>query len=258
MTDERVWLDVPYAEKEEAKALGACWDNGARRWFAVRSSPSELVTRWAAEPDLPTLLPGEDRTFGEGLFVDLVPSSCWFTNVRICVAPRDWERIRRMITSRTDSHCEACGRPADRETGRRMEAHERWSFDDILKVQTLRRLVCLCQDCHQTTHFGLAQIRGMEKVVRAHLAEVTGMIEAQIEAHLSEAKRVWRQRSVSEWTLDLSMLTSAGVRLSAPPDPIERARVGRSVMSPQVFRSRRHSPPRPDRSSGRRQAHPGS
>jgi len=42
------------------------------------------------------LLPGEDRSFGSGLFVDLVPSSCWFTNVRSCVDRRDWERLRRM------------------------------------------------------------------------------------------------------------------------------------------------------------------
>jgi hypothetical protein len=34
----------------------------------------------AVQPDLPGLLPGEDRQFGRGLFVDLVPESCWFTN----------------------------------------------------------------------------------------------------------------------------------------------------------------------------------
>lgn len=38
------------------------------------------LARWAALPDIPDLLPGEDRSFGSGLFVDLVPSSCWFTN----------------------------------------------------------------------------------------------------------------------------------------------------------------------------------
>jgi hypothetical protein len=31
MTDEeRVWLDVPFAEKDQAKALGARWDPQAR------------------------------------------------------------------------------------------------------------------------------------------------------------------------------------------------------------------------------------
>jgi Domain of unknown function (DUF5710) len=32
MNQERMWLDVPFAEKDEAKALGAQWDPQARRW----------------------------------------------------------------------------------------------------------------------------------------------------------------------------------------------------------------------------------
>jgi hypothetical protein len=88
MTDEeRVWLDVPFAEKDQAKALGARWDPQARRWYATQVTMARLE-RWAALPDIPTTLPGEDRTFGGGLFVDLVPPSCWFTNVRSCVDQR--------------------------------------------------------------------------------------------------------------------------------------------------------------------------
>jgi hypothetical protein len=90
MTDEeRAWLDVPFAEKDQAKALGARWDPRARRWYATQVTMPQLE-RWAALPDIPATLPGEDRTFGGGLFVDLVPASCWFTNVRSCVDQRDW------------------------------------------------------------------------------------------------------------------------------------------------------------------------
>jgi hypothetical protein len=42
---------------------------------------------------------GEDRTFGSGLFVDLVPWSCWFTNVRSCVDPHDCDRTRALAGS---------------------------------------------------------------------------------------------------------------------------------------------------------------
>lgn len=32
----------------------------------------------------------EDRSFGNlTSYVDLVPSSCWFTNIRYCVRPED-------------------------------------------------------------------------------------------------------------------------------------------------------------------------
>ena len=34
---ERFWLDVPYAEKQQAKDAGARWDGKARRWYAQTS-----------------------------------------------------------------------------------------------------------------------------------------------------------------------------------------------------------------------------
>jgi hypothetical protein len=109
---ERAWLDVPFGEKDRAKACGARWDPEARRWYASRTGIPALA-RWAALPPLPDPLPGEDRTFGSGLFVDLVPSTCWFTNVRTCVVPRDWQRLRypRRIGRRTRSATPA-GAPA--------------------------------------------------------------------------------------------------------------------------------------------------
>ncbi len=75
MPAERIWLDVPYAEKDLAKAEGARWDARARRWYAPRPGMAGLE-RWAARPDIPTSLPGEDRSLGSGLFVDLVPTVC--------------------------------------------------------------------------------------------------------------------------------------------------------------------------------------
>lgn len=75
----RAYLDVPYADKDAAKAHGARWDPTARRWYDPRP-PTASLQRWTARAEVPELLPGEDRTFGAGLFVDLVPRSCWFTN----------------------------------------------------------------------------------------------------------------------------------------------------------------------------------
>lgn len=44
MAGNRVWLDVPFGEKDEAKALGARWDAGARRWYAPRPGNSGCGT----------------------------------------------------------------------------------------------------------------------------------------------------------------------------------------------------------------------
>lgn len=224
MTARRIWLDVPFAEKDEAKAAGARWDAAEKRWYAPRPGMDALA-RWAAAPEVPDLLPGEDRSLGSGLFVDLVPSTCWFTNVRSCVDARDWERLRRMVTRRAGRRCEVCGAAEDRAARRWLEVHERWVYDERTRVQALRRLICLCTDCHTVTHFGLAQVRGLAGRAFAHLREVTGMTEAQARRHVDEAFAVWEARSRVAWTLDLSMLTDAGVRLAPPPRAVERAAV---------------------------------
>jgi hypothetical protein len=46
---------------------------------------------------LPEILLGEDRSFGAGLFVDLIPQTSWFTNVRAAVDPADWDQLRLMV-----------------------------------------------------------------------------------------------------------------------------------------------------------------
>jgi Domain of unknown function (DUF5710) len=224
MTNSKVWLDVPYAEKDEAKAQGARWDAAARRWYAPRPGVTAL-DRWQAVPDVPDLLPAEDRSFGSGLFVDLVPRSCWFTNVRSCVNQRDWERLRRMITTRVDQRCEACGRGQDPESGRWLEAHERWAYDESAAVQTLRRLICLCTDCHTATHFGLARINGKDAAALRHLCAVTGMPSHQAHQHVDTAFALWTRRSRVNWSLDLSMLTDAGIAIAEPPSARERGTV---------------------------------
>jgi hypothetical protein len=218
---DRIWLDVPFAEKDEAKELGARWSPDAKRWFAPRPGMTRLE-RWAALPDVPDLLPGEDRTLGSGLFVDLVPSTCWFTNVRSCVSPKDWERLRRMINRRAGMRCEICGATEDRQTRRWLEAHERWVFDPARGTQRLARLICLCTDCHTVTHFGFAQVRGLEEAAYLHLMSVTGMTRAEARLHVYEAFTLWETRSERTWDLDLSMLTDVGVTLQRPPAAGER------------------------------------
>ena len=219
---QRIWLDVPYSEKDQAKAAGARWDPDAKRWYALRPDMQALQP-WAALPDLPPVLPGEDRTFGSGLFVDLVPSSCWFTNVRYCIAQRDWERLRRMLVRRAGQRCEVCNRGEEREAQRWLEAHERWHYDEPTTTQVLRRLIILCSDCHGATHFGYAQVKGTADAAFAHLREVTGMSIEQARTHIRKAFHLWERRSARDWTLDLSLIINAGITLARPPAAQRRA-----------------------------------
>lgn len=44
--DARVYLAVPYAEKDEAKAFGARWDKAAKAWFAPAGTDLGALERW--------------------------------------------------------------------------------------------------------------------------------------------------------------------------------------------------------------------
>ena len=232
VAEQQAWLDVPYADKDAAKAAGAGWDPAARAWYAGPRADPAALARWAP---LPVLLPGEDRGFGSGLFVDLVPASCWFTNVRTCIADADWDRLRRMVYGRAAQRCEACGRGPDRRDGPRLEAHERWDYDDSAGVQQLRRLICLCSWCHAVTHFGLTAVRGREDWALGHLQAVTGLDLEQAVAHVDAAFALWERRSARAWALDLSMLTGAGITLAVPPNASDRA--GHAVRTAAAHRA---------------------
>lgn len=213
---ERIWLDVPFSEKDAAKAEGARWDPDARRWYAPRQGMAGLEP-WAARPPLPDEFPGEDRHFGHGLFVDLVPSSCWFTNVRSAVAEVDWERLRRAVCERAQMVCEVCGVGSDREARRWLEVHERWDYLEEHAVQRLRRLICLCTPCHTATHIGLAEINGKRDQALAQLCWVNSWTIDQAEAHIAEAFSTWQGRSARYWELDVSILTGAGITIKESP-----------------------------------------
>ena len=128
-----------------------------------------------------------------------------------------------MITIRAGQRCEVCYRSEDREARRWLEAHERWAYDDSNNVQALRRLICLCTDCHTATHFGLASINGKSAEASEHLRTVTGLPTNQINQHIDAAFALWRRRSAITWELDLGILLNADITLATPPSATERA-----------------------------------
>lgn len=216
---ERIWIDVPHSEKDTAKQRGAIWDPVAGSWYAPRPGMTALEP-WAR---LPEVLPGEDRTLGQGLFVDLIPSTSWFRNVRAGVSPRDWERIRQMVYRRAGMRCEACGAAKDKARRRWLECHERWAYRAPAGagsgVQSLRRLICLCSDCHACTHWGHLAVTGgpeAEQAAFGHLMSVTGMSAQQAGEHVDAAFHLWTSRSEREWTADLSLITRMGIRAGKP------------------------------------------
>jgi hypothetical protein len=175
---------------------------------------------------LPDILPGEDRSYGAGLFVDLIPETSWFTNVRSAVDPADWDRLRRHVYRRAGHCCETCG-----ATRCRLEAHERFTYDAQTGIQRLVRLVCLCDWCHTATHMGMAGVRGVRTEAMVHLMAVTGMSAVAADEHVGEAFARWERRSARPWHVDLSVIAEAGIRLRD-----SRPRSGPPAMAPPDVR----------------------
>lgn len=42
----QVFLNVPYAEKDEAKRLGARWDAALKKWYVPQGVDAEQFSRW--------------------------------------------------------------------------------------------------------------------------------------------------------------------------------------------------------------------
>lgn len=215
--ETRAYFLVPFNDKEIAKRCGARFDGDAKCWYAPDAKAEGLLAKLykpVASPHPITELPGEDRAFGgDALYIDLIPSSCWFTNVRYCIAPEYWERLAKGIRARAGQACEVCKGGADADNGVFLEAHERWHFDEERGVQTLKRIVCLCTACHRTTHYGLSQLRGEEELVRAHFKAVNDCDEAELDRHVAQAFETWQSRNERDWELDLSIITDAGIAL---------------------------------------------
>jgi hypothetical protein len=155
--------------------------------------------------------PGEDRSFGgNSLFVDLIPETSWFSNVRSEIPKEIWDKIRRSVYSRANYTCEVCGRTPERKPGDWIECHERWEYINDSKSSTgrqiLKRFIALCTACHETTHIGLANLNGRGDMAMEHLQNVTGMSESEASMHIDQAFTTWRKRSKKEWKLEMPLL----------------------------------------------------
>ncbi len=143
------------------------------------------------------------------LTIELVPSSCWYTNVRSRVSRAEWDCIRKAVYRRAGYTCEICGGTGPKHP---VECHEVWRYDDDRKVQRLVRMIALCPACHRVKHIGKASVDGRYAEARRHLAQVNGWTQEQAERYVKASFRVWKRRSRHAWTLDVSILESERYR----------------------------------------------
>ena len=133
---------------------------------------------------------------------ELVPDGCWYSNLRTLLPPGGWDVVRKKAYARAGGRCMICGAPT-----RRLEAHERWSYDEANAVQKLEDVVAVCHACHEVIHIGRTQLAGREREAADHFMKVNGCTYAEYRAALGRANEAHRRRNgVAEWKLDLSLL----------------------------------------------------
>ena len=220
--EARRYFYIPFDSKDEARCVGGRWDVDNKMWYVTTDAAAAMLTQrgFAERPLNPlTTIVGEDRSYGGNrLFVDMIPSTAWYANVRSMIHPAEWDRVRAFVYRRANHRCECCGvdtsdptaGPGGTKTW--LEAHERWAYDSRHGVQTLKRLVALCHECHEATHMGLAQVNDRASEATAHLARVRGESVAAANAHIARETKLWNQRSALDWTADISIISNSGVQ----------------------------------------------
>ncbi|MCX4151974.1 MULTISPECIES: HNH endonuclease [Paraburkholderia] len=137
------------------------------------------------------------------LFVELIPASAWFSNLRSELTPDEWKMVKTAAYRAANYRCQKCGGRGPKHP---VECHERWHFDRHSGLQTLLGTIALCPDCHEATHFGFARVRGRAAAARATLMRVNGWGRLETDAHIGESMEAWKQLSAISWRLDARWL----------------------------------------------------
>jgi hypothetical protein len=141
------------------------------------------------------------------LTIELVPKTCWYSNVRSNVTKTEWNIIRKKSYELANNQCEICGDVGKNQgVNHNVECHEIWEYDDLNKIQKLIGLISLCPYCHKTKHAGLAQMNGEENIVINQLIKVNNITRKDAIDYINDSFTIWRERSKHEWTLDISVL----------------------------------------------------
>ena len=131
----------------------------------------------------------------------MVPEECWYSNLRSVLKPADWDIVRKEAYARAGGRCSICGRPA------RLEAHEKWSYDEERALQKLEDVIALCRSCHEVKHISRTYAMGRGVDTMEHFMRVNKCSQMDFHAALERANEEYLRRNrVEGWVTDISWL----------------------------------------------------
>lgn len=129
-----------------------------------------------------------------------VPDGCWYSNLRTLLPKNVWDAVRKKAYSNSGGKCAICG------AGGRLEAHERWNYDEKTHIQSLADVIAVCHACHSVIHIGRTQLMGNEEAAIKHFMKVNGCTYAEYRKALGRANELNAKRNKIEWMLDVRYL----------------------------------------------------
>lgn len=145
----------------------------------------------------------QDKFDSLPLKIELIPTSCWWSNVRSNVTKSQWDLIRKNTYKNTDYKCEICG---GQGTKHPVECHEVWNYDEENQLQTLKGFVSLCPLCHEVKHFGLANKLGNGQRALERFTTINNLNSKEAHLFLRKFFMIHRKRSMIEWNFDISII----------------------------------------------------
>jgi hypothetical protein len=154
------------------------------------------------------------------LAVELVPTTCHYSNVRTTLKTKEWDKIRFISYEKANNKCEICNQTGlEQGYKHNVECHEIWKYDDKKKIQRLSGLISLCPLCHQVKHIGRAFAIGKQAEVFKHLEIVNNWNHKNVVQHIAEAFAINKERSKHTWILDIKILTEPPYDINVLPKP---------------------------------------
>lgn len=206
MSETRIYLNVPFNDKNEVKRLGAKWDSEYRGWWIAPDIQRDPFNKW-----LPRMF--RENCEPPHITCEMIPQSSWFANLRSMLPEEEWNNLRRAVYKQAGNCCRVCGQKGDKWP---VECNEQWEYindeqDPAKGIQKLLRLTALCPKCHSIKHMGLAHVQGREEEAINQLAYVNSWDEEQCHSHIEKAFELWERRSEMTWDFDLSVLPKYGI-----------------------------------------------
>ena len=140
------------------------------------------------------------------LNIQLVPKTRWGSNLRTKLRKSDWDIIRKSVYAKEQMCCHICG-----EQCKSLDAHEVWEFNKKSHVQKLIEIIGICKPCHNTIHYGRAQMIGYEKQAKEQFVKVNEceMIDLRIELLRIHSDYIDLCK-IEDWILDVRFIEDQG------------------------------------------------